>query len=140
RRGWTGAAGAPAELVDAPLRRARIAWMVGGLAAMALAGLLAWLVTHSLLRRSAAERKAWELESARETDARLAEIARHFPGVMYRCVLHPDGRVSHPFVSAGIAVLLGRERDVLAEPRDLEELARDLVVEEDRQAARAALL
>ena len=140
RSGWTSAVGAPAALVEAPLRRARLAWIVGGLAAIGLAGILASLLTHNLLRRSAAERKAWQLESARETDARLAEIARHFPGVMYRRVLHPDDRVSHPFVSDGIAALLGEDPGTLAQPRDLDRLARELVLEEDRPAARAAIL
>lgn len=139
RTGWTAAIGAPAQLVEAPLRRAQIAWIAGGLAAVALAGFLAWLLTHSILTRQAAERKAWQLESEREAEARLTEIATHFPGVMYRRIFHPDGTISYPYVSPGAADLLGASPDELFRRRPIEELARDRIAPEDRAAFVAAL-
>lgn len=134
RTGWTAAIGAPAELVEAPLRRAQLAWIGGGLVAVALAAFLAWLLTHSILRRQAAERRAWQLEGEREAEARLTDIAQHFPGVIYRRVMHTDGTISYPYVSPGAVELLGAGHEELFGARSLHELARDRIVPEDREA------
>ena len=139
RTGWTAAIGAPAELVEAPLRRAQLAWIGGGLAAVALAAFLAWLLTHSILRRQAAERKTWQLESERAAEDRLTEIAQHFPGVIYRRVMHPDGTMSYPYVSPGAVELLGAGHEELFGSRPLHELARDRIIAEDRDAFMEAM-
>ena len=132
RTGWTAAIGAPAELVEAPLRHARWAWIGGGLGAVVLAGLLAWLLAYAILRRQSAERSAWALQSEREAEARLTEIATHFPGVMYRRVLQPDGTLSYPYVSPGAAELFGASPEEMFRARPLEVLARDRIMPEDR--------
>ena len=139
RTGWTAAIGAPAHLVEAALRRAQWAWIGGGLAAVLLAGFLAWLLVYSILKRQAAERRAWQLESERGAEARLSEIAGHFPGVMYRRVLHPDGTISYPYTSPGAAELLGATSDELFRQRPLEQLARDRIHPDDRAAFAEAL-
>ena len=139
RTGWTAAIGAPAHLVEAALRRAQWAWLGGGLAAVLVAAFLAWLLVYSILKRQAAERHAWQLESEREAEARLSEIAGHFPGVMYRRVLHPDGTISYPYTSPGAAELLGATPDELFGQRPLEELARDRIHPDDRAIFAEAL-
>jgi PAS domain S-box-containing protein len=42
---------------------------------------------------------------------RLATIAGNLPGVVYRIVVHADGRISIPYISAGVRELLGLEPD-----------------------------
>ncbi len=140
RSNWTAAVGAPAHLVEGPLRRAQWTWIGGGMAAVALAALLAWLLTRSILERQAAERRALQLEAERRSEARLSDIATHFPGVMYRRVLHPDGRISHPYLSKGMSEIGGhQEVQRLASARSLDELAQDYIVPEDQAAVRNAI-
>jgi PAS domain S-box-containing protein len=42
---------------------------------------------------------------------RLVTIAGNLPGVVYRIVVHADGRISIPYISAGVRELLGLEPD-----------------------------
>jgi PAS domain S-box-containing protein len=42
-----------------------------------------------------------------ETAQQFASIAENVPGMVYRRVLHPDGRITYPFVSSGVATLFG---------------------------------
>ena len=37
----------------------------------------------------------------RRLNEQLANIAENFPGVIYRRVRHPDGRITHPYISPG---------------------------------------
>ncbi|HUT11710.1 MAG TPA: PAS domain S-box protein [Thermoguttaceae bacterium] len=73
------------------------AWVLG------LGGIL--LASHQLWRVLESRRQA---ESAlRETQVRLRETAAHIPGVVYQFVLHPDGSRTFPYVSEGVAEILG---------------------------------
>lgn len=98
--GWTVAVGAPADAVEGPARRALLTSLAGGAAALLLAFLLVASLVRNIARRQAAER---ELNAER----RLGDIAANFPGVIYRRVLHRDGTVSYPYVSEGVAELVG---------------------------------
>jgi two-component sensor histidine kinase/PAS domain-containing protein len=138
--GWTAAVGAPAHLVEGPLRRAQWTWIGGGIAAVALAALLAWLLTRSIVARQTAERRALQLEGERQSEARLTDIAARFPGVMYRRVLSPDGQVSYPYLSNGITDLVGEPgAERLGEPNSLDELPWEYILPEDRAAVRDAI-
>jgi len=55
-----------------------------------------------------------------ESEQRLSAIAANIPGSVYRTILHPDGKISLPFVSAGVQELTGLEPDeLLAAPERL---------------------
>lgn len=140
--GWTAAVGAPAALVEAPLRETRWAWIAGGLLSLILASLLAWLFAQALTKQEAAEKLAWQLESDRRSESRLSEIAAHFPGVIFRRVMKPDGRISFPYVSPGIERLFdaGENGDLSTGTHSLDALARRFMKEEDRPAWKNALL
>lgn len=68
--------------------------------AIALAGLLAWLVIANISKSREAERRLLGMEGERKTEERLQDIATKFPGVLYRRMLHPDGSISFPFISS----------------------------------------
>jgi PAS domain S-box-containing protein len=42
-----------------------------------------------------------------ETAQQFASISENVPGMVYRRLLHPDGRITYPFVSSGAAALFG---------------------------------
>lgn len=62
-------------------------------------------------------------ERVRQTEALLQRIAENMPGVIYRRVLHPDGRITMPYCSEGIRDLQGIDPEAImngaASPNDL---------------------
>ncbi len=50
-----------------------------------------------------------------ESEERLSAIAANIPGSVYRAVRHPDGRMSLPYISAGVQKLTGLSPDELRE-------------------------
>jgi PAS domain S-box-containing protein len=50
-----------------------------------------------------------------ESEERLSAIAANIPGSVYRAVQHPDGRMSLPYISAGVQKLTGLAPDDLIE-------------------------
>jgi PAS domain S-box-containing protein len=102
--------------------------LVVGLGAASLAwGWYAW--------RSRAERRR-TTETLRASEQRLDTIAERIPGVVYRRILHPDGRVSYSEVSAS-----GHERLALqAETvRDSSERFMEIIHRDDLPAWRCAI-
>src|SRR3546814_16770836 len=89
-----------------------LAILIGGGVALILAALLAVFLTVSLERRRKAEQRLVTIEALRETERRLADIAKNFPGIIYQRVLHPDGRVSFPYLSDRPMQLRSEERRV----------------------------
>ena len=128
--GWTAAFGAPAERVERPLRYAREAILIGGGVALILAALLAVFLTVSLERRRKAEQRLVTVEALRETERRLADIAKNFPGIIYQRVLHPDGRVSFPYLSDRAMQLIGLDPDSVKDPMPLGTFSSRLVPED----------
>ena len=121
--GWTIAIGAPAAVVERPLFWSNASLAGAGGGAVVLAGLLALFMVRNFERRQEAEERLAAVAAEAETERRLTEIARNFPGVIYRRVLHPDGRLSYPFVSDGIGRLLGATVTELRKPSTFAELA-----------------
>ena len=71
-----------------------------------------------------------------EREHRLANIAQHVPGVIYQRVLHPDGHVTYPYVSAGVKAMYGYDpEEVMKDPS----LFPSGIVPEDRPSYRAEL-
>jgi PAS domain S-box-containing protein len=71
-----------------------------------------------------------------EAERRLSVAARNFPGAIYQRLLRPDGTITFPYVSSGIAGILGIEADeIVPNPR----LLMDLVPKERRAALREAI-
>lgn len=66
-------------------------------------------------------------------ERRLADIAANFAGVIYRRVLHPDGRVSYPYLSEGLKSLMGAAFDGAASPISIDDVARGAILAEDRE-------
>ncbi len=42
-----------------------------------------------------------------ESEARFRDMAANFPGIIYRRVMHPDGRIEYPYMSDSIGKVLG---------------------------------
>ncbi len=69
------------------------------------------------LQQEIAERELIETQliaSAQKLEVvseRLATITGNIPGVVYRMIVHADGRISIPYISAGVRELLGIEPD-----------------------------
>jgi two-component sensor histidine kinase len=98
--GWSAAVGAPAAIARQIISQSRL-WLVSGaLLAIAIAGLLAWLVIVTIKKGRETERRVLEVEGERQAEARLRDIAANFPGVLYRRLMHPDGSISFPFLSS----------------------------------------
>lgn len=56
----------------------------------------------------------------RESEARLSAIAANIPGIVYRGVVHPDGKIALPFVSAGVGEIYGlNPEEAMADPEQL---------------------
>jgi PAS domain S-box-containing protein len=71
-----------------------------------------------------------------ERERHLKAVAEHFPGVLYQRVLHADGSVTYPYVSAGVKTMYGYEpEEILRNPA----LFPAGILDEDRQAYRAEL-
>src|SRR3546814_2749259 len=96
-----------------------LAILIGGGVALILAALLAVFLTVSLERRRKAEQRLVAVEALRETERRLADIAKNFPGIIYQRVLHPDGRVSFPYLSDRAMQLIGLDPDSVKDPMPL---------------------
>ena len=124
--GWTVAIGAPAAVVERPLFWSGVSVLGAGGAAIVIAGVLAVALVRNFERRQAAEQRLVVLAAEAEAERRLSEIARNLPGMVYRRVLHPDGRISYPFMSDGVARLVGRPADDFRAPMDFAELVRRL--------------
>lgn len=103
--GWTIAVAAPAETVRAPMRRTMYVLASGGSLALLLAVWLGLVLARATYRRQQVERRLTAIQTLQTAERRLTEIARNFPGVIYRRILHPDGSVSYPYVSGGNADL-----------------------------------
>ncbi len=121
---WTIAIGAPAAMIERPVFWSGLSLVAAGGSAVLIAVLLAVTLARNFERRQAAEAQLAAFAAEAETERRLTEIARNFPGVIYRRVRHPDGRISYPFVSDGVAQLLGLAPDRLQEPLTLADLTR----------------
>jgi two-component sensor histidine kinase/PAS domain-containing protein len=137
--GWTAAVGAPAALIEGPLRRTAYATIGGGAAAMVLALLLGGILVRNVTDRQHAERRLMEMESEARTERRLSEIAANFPGVIYRRAMDTTGHVSFPYVSAGAEQLVGEDIfKRLREPTAFEELLASAVHPDDQARWRDA--
>ena len=62
--------------------------------------------TIKCLQNEAADRQQAEI-LLRESQQRFSAIADNVPGVVYRAVLHPDGRVSMPYISPRTQEIFG---------------------------------
>ncbi len=111
--GWTVLAGAPHRVVMAPLVRSRLFLFGGGGLALVLAALFGAGLIAAFTRRQEAERRLEALQAEKEAERRLADIAANFPGVIFRRVLYADGRMTYPYISEGVAGLLGYRIDEL---------------------------
>ena len=71
-----------------------------------------------------------------EEQERLRDISDSFPGCIYQFLMTSDGRMSLPYISAGVKEVFGRTADELKE-----EVRRDLpgVLEEDRRGVVEAI-
>lgn len=137
--GWSAAVGAPAELIEGPLRRSEYAMIGGGTAAMILALLLGGILVRNVTDRHQAERRLLDLESDARAERRLSEIAANFPGVIYRRAMDPAGNVSFPYLSPGTERLVGSDiLERLRGPAAFEELLRTAVMPEDQARWRDA--
>ncbi len=63
-------------------------------------------------------------------EERLTAVAANFPGLIYRRVLHPDGRVSYPYLSPGIEELVGMTPSEGTRITSLEDIARRIFPED----------
>lgn len=88
-----------------------------------------------------AEKALQQREQELEALAKLTEsIATNLPGSVYRAILHPDGKVSVPFASAGLQELTGIEpKAAMQEPKCLFQLVHPDDQAQFRQAARTAM-
>lgn len=105
--GWTVVVGAPGETVAGPMRRSLMAVTGGGLLALAATVWLGALLVGNASRRHAMERRLLALEGERMAERRLADVAANLPGVIFRRVRDPDGKVRYPYLSAGLNNLAG---------------------------------
>lgn len=62
-------------------------------------------------------------ESLRESERRFADIAANLPGVVYRRVLTPDGKLRYDYMSEGVRKLLGQDPEPFRTARTVEEHA-----------------
>ena len=91
-----------AGVIDRELAGPTLAALAGGGAvALGLAVLLAVAMAHNVTRRQLAERRLMVLEARAAAERRLSDVASHFPGIIYRRVMDPTGRVTYPYVSSG---------------------------------------
>lgn len=124
-----------AGVVDRHLARQTLTALAGGgMVALVLAVLLAAAMARSVARRQEAERRLLAFQARSTAERRLGDIAANLPGLIYRRVLDPDGRVSYPYVSSGLEVPLRT-----GEGGSLHDLATRLFVPEDARHWHAAV-
>ncbi|WP_162306055.1 HWE histidine kinase domain-containing protein [Oleisolibacter albus] len=138
RTGWAVAVGAPADLVETPIWRQRWLLIGGGGMALATAILLAFSIGRLLVEQRDSERRLAELDMERVQERRLTEVAGNLPGVIFRRILHPDGRITYPYISPSIETALGIGFGEVAAPGDQAALIR-VLVPEDRPYWEAAI-
>lgn len=131
---WVVAVGVPASVVEWPLRRTLFVVIGAGSGALATALLLATILIRAVSRRHDAERQLLALEAQQTIERRLADIAANLPGVVYRRVVHPDGTISHPYVSSGLERLLDISSDEVKQGLSLEEFAETYLAPDAREA------
>lgn len=68
------------------------------------------------------DRKVAE-DALKESEARFRDIAANFPGIIYRRVMHPDGRIEYPFMSDSVAKVLGASMAQVKEINSLQQFA-----------------
>lgn len=113
-----------AGMVDDRLAQPALAALAGGgTVALVLAVLLAAAMARSVSRAQDAERRLLALQEER----RLSDIGGNFPGIIYRRVMTADGRISYPYASTGLGVVLAA-----CEPQSLSQLAQRLFHPDDR--------
>jgi PAS domain S-box-containing protein len=105
RSDWTVVASAPISTVEQPLRRTLAVAMAGGIGALLLSGWLGTMLARAIARRHEAERRVLELEAER----RFKDVAAQFPGLVYRRVQEPDGRIRYSFLGSGTGALAGTD-------------------------------
>ncbi len=67
-----------------------------------------------------ARRRRLLLGALKESEQRFASIAGNIPGVVYRQVLYPDGRISYPYFSPGALDVFGRSpEELMSDPAAL---------------------
>lgn len=118
--GWKVVAGVPAAMVDRLVRDSRLAAAAGGAAALLLALIVAVTQIRAMTRRQEAERRLAALDAEKAAERRLSDMARNFPGVLYRRVRRPDGSGGFTYVSDTANALFGLPRS--ASTATMEEL------------------
>ncbi len=127
--GWRVVLSQPAAVADAALAPTRMLLAGGGLLALALAGLVAAVLVRLLHRLSV-------FSSERAAEQRIADIAAHIPGLIYRRVVQPNGASRYAGIAGGLKPPAGTPADPL--PLDL--LPADMEgMDEALRAAAAAL-
>ncbi|WP_207456719.1 PAS domain S-box protein [Azospirillum sp. SYSU D00513] len=99
--GWTVAVGVPAVVVEAPIRRALLTSLGGGVGAGLLALAFIAALVRNTARRQAAERQL-------EAERRLGDIAANFPGSIFRRALLPDGTMEYRYLGGQIEAMVGQ--------------------------------
>jgi signal transduction histidine kinase/ActR/RegA family two-component response regulator len=97
--GWTVLVAVPPEPIETPVRRSFYAASTGGAVALLLTLALAAWALRATARRLKAEGKLTVLQAEKELERRFADVADHFPGVIFRRVRYPDGRTAFPYMS-----------------------------------------
>ena len=69
------------------------------------------------------ERKQAE-EALRESEQRIRDIAENFPGIIFRRITYPDGRIEYPYFSGIDGHVFNVPRDQLDELRTMEDVAK----------------
>lgn len=64
------------------------------------------------------------VETLRESEQRLHDIADNFPGIIFRRITHPDGRVEYPFLSKSDDAVFSVARERFEGVRTLEAMTR----------------
>lgn len=63
-------------------------------------------------------------EALRESEQRLHDIAANFPGIIFRRITYPDGRVEYPYFSGIDAAVFHIAPERIAEMRTMEDVSR----------------
>jgi PAS domain S-box-containing protein len=93
-----------------------------------------WIGHHCFMKDISARKRAEA--SLKETEAKLSNLLRHVPGILYQFVYREDGSFDFPYVSEGCRNILGYEpSDFLANSR----LAYELIQPDDREPLKQAL-